>query len=54
MTKIELKDKLIAFVKKQDDEHKDEWYCTNKRAYEIVVLQLAKDLGISLIERDML
>jgi hypothetical protein len=49
MTKKELKQKMLDFINRQDDNVKDEWYATNRGVYKFVIEEFAKEeFGIDL------
>ena len=54
MTKAELREKIIEFVKKQDDEGEDDWYATDRKIYGAVLMKFAEDYGIPLTKEDLL
>ena len=50
MTKNELKTAMLKCIEMQDDIKEDEWYCTNRQVWRMVIEDLALLLNIKLKE----
>lgn len=44
ITDTELKEKIKQFLSSKDDKTRDDWYFTNRRMAEIVLLEFMKDM----------